>query len=221
MKRKYIVAGTAAVLILAAMAGKTMAAFSVESEPLTADISVKSVGVSVVKDKEEEKGQKVMPGSIVLMPRAVKNDVPNGYDIYVKVVIYHRWEKQEETHNSADEADVLFAGSGEEKISLYDAAMQNGSVNNWIVQYADEEQVIMYYTKPLAPNELTTDFLEGIIFEPSMGNEYANAVYHLEYEVTAVQANNAKDAIAAELGVFMTFDANGTVVDISETNKGE
>ena len=68
-----------------------------------------------------------------------------------------------------------------------------------------------------APEQTTTNFMDGIHFKESMGNGFADAVYTLEYEVTAVQANNAKDAIAAELGVFPEFDENGTILSVSET----
>ena len=88
---------------------------------------------------------------------------------------------------------------------------------DWIIGYEDDEQTVMYYTKPLAPEQTTTNFMDGIHFKESMGNGFADAVYTLEYEVTAVQANNAKDAIAAELGVFPEFDENGTILSVSET----
>lgn len=63
---------------------------------------------------------------------------------------------------------------------------------DWIIGYEDDEQTVMYYTKPLAPEQTTTNFMDGIHFKESMGNGFADAVYTLEYEVTAVQANNAK-----------------------------
>ena len=36
-----------------------------------------------------------------------------------------------------------------------------------------------YYTKPLAPEQTTTNFMDGIYFKESMGNGFADAVYTL------------------------------------------
>ena len=120
--------------------------------------------------------------------------------MYVKVVIYHAWDTKSGGLVSAGEADDIYVHN-----------------QDWIIGYADDEQPAMYYTKPLAPEQTTTNFMDGIHFKESMGNGFADAVYTLEYEVTAVQANNAKDAIAAELGVFPEFDENGTILSVSET----
>lgn len=196
MKKKYMLMGIAAVLILATMVGGTLAALNTKSEKAVANISIKSVGVTVIGDQPvaladggEKEPVTIVPGETIVMPKAVQNDIPDGYDVYVKVVIYHAWDTDDiYVHNQ-----------------------------DWIIGYEDDEQTVMYYTKPLAPEQTTTNFMDGIHFKESMGNGFADAVYTLEYEVTAVQANNAKDAIAAELGVFPEFDENGTILSVSET----
>ena len=192
MKKKYMLMGIAAVLILATMIGGTLAALNTKSEKAVANISIKSVGVTVIGDQ---------PVALAdIMPKAVQNDIPDGYDVYVKVVIYHAWDTKSGGLVSAGEADDIYVHN-----------------QDWIIGYEDDEQMVMYYTKPLAPEQTTTNFMDGIHFKESMGNGFADAVYTLEYEVTAVQANNAKDAIAAELGVFPEFDENGTILSVSET----
>lgn len=230
MKKKYMLMGIAAVLILATMVGGTLAAFNTKSEKTSANISIKSVGVTVIQDEPTALGDKaqkdasaIVPGSRIEMPRTVQNNIADGYDVYVKVVIYHTWEKEDNHLVDADEADVIYVNAGESEQSLYEAAhpdessSADGKVNDWIVQYADDEQIILYYTKPVAPNQTTSNFMDGICFKETMGNDFANATYTLEYQVTAVQANNAKDAIAAELGVFPEFDENGNIISVSET----
>ena len=151
-------------------------------------------------DGGEKEPVTIVPGKTIIMPKAVQNDIPDGYDVYVKVVIYHAWDTKSGGLVSAGEADDIYVHN-----------------QDWIIGYEDDEQMVMYYTKPLAPEQTTTNFMDGIHFKESMGNEFADAVYTLEYEVTAVQANNAKDAIAAELGVFPEFDENGTILSVSET----
>ena len=48
MKKKYMLMGIAAVLILATMVGGTLAALNTKSEKAVANISIKSVGVTVI-----------------------------------------------------------------------------------------------------------------------------------------------------------------------------
>ena len=51
MKKKYMLMGIAAVLILATMVGGTLAALNTKSEKAVANISIKSVGVTVIGDQ--------------------------------------------------------------------------------------------------------------------------------------------------------------------------
>jgi hypothetical protein len=74
----------------------------------------------------------------------------------------------------------------------------------------------MYYTKPLATGESTSSFLDGIHFSEELGNRYIGSSYSVEIEVTAVQADNGIDAIAAELGVFPTIGDDGVITAVSE-----
>ena len=51
MKKKYMLMGIAAVLILVTMVGGTLAALNTKSEKAVANISIKSVGVTVIGDQ--------------------------------------------------------------------------------------------------------------------------------------------------------------------------
>ena len=99
VKKKYMLMGIAAVLILATMVGGTLAALNTKSEKAVANISIKSVGVTVIGDQPvaladggEKEPVTIVPGETIVMPKAVQNDIPDGYDVYVKVVIYHAWD---------------------------------------------------------------------------------------------------------------------------------
>ncbi len=227
MKKKYMLMGIAGVLTAATLAGGTFAALNATSDKAMAQINIMSVGVTIYDEKNAlsggytEEKTKVMPGETYLMPRFIKNTEENGYDVYVKVVINKNWEAADGTDIDLDfvtgeKADILYIQDGKENKSL--EALEKRKINDWIITYADAEEIVMFYTKPLAYNEATTDFISGITFDETMDSKhFALASYNLNYEVTAVQANNAKDAIAAELGMFATFDNNGNIVDISET----
>ena len=224
MRKKYLLMVIAGALVLATMIGGTLAALNVKSEEAaTADISIKSVGVTIYDEQTplgtltEEKTTEIVPGTDVAMARKVVNSVSDGYDVYVKVVIYTIWEVDgEQLYPETGAADLLYVESGEKGRQDLAAAGMNEKVNGWIVQYADDEQIVMYYSRPVKPDAATSDFISGIKFTEAIGNEYANASYHMEYQVTAVQANNAADAIAAELGVFPVFDEDGNIIAISE-----
>ena len=51
MKKKYMLMGIAAVLIPVTMVGGTLAALNTKSEKAVANISIKSVGVTVIGDQ--------------------------------------------------------------------------------------------------------------------------------------------------------------------------
>jgi hypothetical protein len=72
----------------------------------------------------------------------------------------------------------------------------------------------MYYKKPLAPGETSSAFFSNIRFSENMDNNYTDTAYHVEVTVTGVQANNAENAIASELGVFAEFDGDGNITSI-------
>ena len=227
MKKKYMLMGIAGVLTAATLAGGTFAALNAASDKAMAQINIKSVGVTIYDEKNAlsggytEEKTNVMPGETYLMPRFIKNTEENGYAVYVKVVINKNWEAADGTDIDLDfvageKADILYIQDGKENRSL--ESLGKSKINDWIITYADAEEIVMFYTKPLAYNEATTDFISGITFDETMDSKhFALASYNLNYEVTAVQANNAKDAIAAELGMFATFDNNGNILDISET----
>ena len=169
MKKKYMLMGIAAVLILVTMVGGTLAALNTKSEKAVANISIKSVGVTVIGDQPvaladggEKEPVTIVPGETIVMPKAVQNDIPDGYDVYVKVVIYHAWDTKSGGLVSAGEADDIYVHN-----------------QDWIIGYEDDEQTVMYYTKPLAPEQTTTNFMDGIHFKESMGNGFADAVYTL------------------------------------------
>ena len=132
MKKKYMLMGIAAVLILATMVGGTLAALNTKSEKAVANISIKSVGVTVIGDQPEalaDGGEKepvtIVPGETIVMPKAVQNDIPDGYDVYVKVVIYHAWDTKSGGLVSTGEADDIYVHN-----------------QDWIIGYEDDEQTV-------------------------------------------------------------------------------
>ena len=205
MKKKYLLMIVTAILLCLTAIGGTMAALdTATSESAVAGISVKNVQVTAAgaQKGEVEIAKDITPGSELEYPLWVENS-GNGYDIYVKVELYKSW--------SSDELD---ASNG----MIYGDAGENG----WLVQYEDEEQMVLYYKYPLKATtegdaNKSANFMDGIRFSTEMNNAYADAKLSIEYTVTAVQANNSQDAMAAEWGMFPVFAADGTLVSVQET----
>ena len=197
----------AAILLCSTAIGGTMAALDTEtSESAVAGISVKNIEVTAAGTQEGEivinEGKKVTPGGNLDYPLWVENS-GSGYDIYVKVELYKNWN-----------SDVLDAANA----TIY----QKAKDENWLVQYEDDEQMILYYRYPLKATtdndaNKSTNFMDGICFSTDMNNDYADATMTIDFTVTAVQANNSEDAMAAEWGMFPVFDANGTLINVYET----
>ena len=85
MKKKYMLMGIAAVLILATMVGGTLAALKSKSEKAVANISIKSVGVTVIGDQPvaladggEKDRLRSCRGNDRSVPKASQNDIPDG-----------------------------------------------------------------------------------------------------------------------------------------------
>lgn len=239
MKKKYITLGVAGVLILLTTVGGTLAALNTDTEggagAATAGISLENIAIDITGDAKitrELYTADLVPGGVWQNPyHAVCNTAADGYTIYAKVVVDRYWTERTEGETPGEYADIssevaeAYVGrDGEQIYDMVDTETEQYVLNDWIVTYADEEQMVLYYRKPLKSGECSSDFLTGILFRPEMGNAYADKEYHIEITATAVQANNSKDAIAAELGVFPAFDEEGNLTWVSESrpaNYGE
>ena len=213
MKKKIILMSVAGAMMLTLIIGGTMAGFTAQSEAGTADISTKQLGITledgnVPMANAMEEIEIAMPGDEIPVPYRVTNDVADGYDLYTRVTIYKYWEDR-----SLDAKNIqIYVGSGEDKVEL----KAGTNVDGWIVWYEDEEQVIAYYTRPLAAGESTSDILDTLTVSKEISNSYTGQTVKLEIEADAVQKAVAESSIPAEWGVYPKFDSNGTITAIAE-----
>lgn len=222
VKRKLILMGVAGVLAMTAIIGGTLAGFNTQSEQGKTDITTRSLGIeltgkSVRMDEEKLVTDTYMPGTEVNLPYYVTNNVEEGYDLYTRVTIDKYWEQKENgeldpakirlyTRNADGTLTELTAGDGAEAVRT----------NDWFVQYADEEQVILYYARPLAAGEQTGNVLDCLVVDAEAGNEYTNQRIVLEVRADAVQKIAAESSIPSEWGVYPEFDTDGNIVSIAE-----
>lgn len=235
MKKKYLLMAAAGVLVLSTMIGGTMAALNTSTEngagAASVEVSVKEIGVGIRGNGQESevKIPDAVPGEEVSYPAFVTNDTAEGYSIYAKVVLNKYWtelstmEREGEYADlPADEFATVFVSDGtdvSQKTEIPKVSGTDGQVkiNDWLITYADDEQIVMYYTKPLEAGEKSENFMDSISFSNQMGNDYTDKEYHIGITVTAVQTASGEDAIAAELGVFPVIDENGIITEIRET----
>ena len=220
--------GIAGLFVVSTVIGGTLAALNeATDEGATAEISVKTIEVEAAGTaKHSEKiTNAALPGGVYENTMNVYNSASDGYDLYAKVEIYKYWDEADDTLDPA----VVTIGTENVSYEYVDGSVVGAQkntygfeiVNDWLVQYVDDEQIILYYTKPLSSDinsaqHESANFMDLIRFDASIGNEYTNQTLNLEYVITAVQANNGEDAMASEWGMFPVFDSNGTLVGVFE-----
>lgn len=220
MKKKIVLMSVAGMLATTAVIGGTLAGFQAQSEQGKTDITTKALGIdlvgkSVPLDKQTLVADKYLPGSEVEMPYFVTNDVEEGYDLYTRVTIYKYWEDKDNADLQSERISLYAKDSAGNAVKL----VANGEVvqvNNWFVQYSDEEQVILYYAKPLASGETTGNVLDFLVVDERVDNAYVDQNVILEIQADAVQKIAAESSIPSEWGVYPQFDENGNIVAIAE-----
>ena len=220
MKKKLILMCIAGALVMTAVIGGTLAGFNTETKSKgVTDITVSTLGIKMLGDSDSEepdatakadgKDIKVVPGGDTVIQHNIVNDVEGGYDLYTRVTIDKKWKDD----SSLDPEKIrVYAGEGDSKKEL----LAGNTINNWVVWYSDAEQVVMYYTKPLASGEATANFIDSISFSADMKNEYADAQVELAFSADAVQVIAAEDSIPSEWGVYPEFNENGEITKIVE-----
>lgn len=219
MKKKMILMGVAGILVLTAVAGGTLAGFRTQSEQGKTDITTKSLGIeltgkSVDLDEQTLTADNYMPGAEVEMPYFVTNNVKEGYELYTRVTIYKYWQDRPELDAGKIHLYVKDASGNATELTSEEGQLLQ--VNNWFVQYADAEQMVLYYTKPMKAGEITDNVMDSLMVDVSVNNNYAGQKVILEIKADAVQKIAADASIPSEWGVYPTFDGDGNITAITE-----
>lgn len=226
MKKKIILMSVAAVLAMTAIIGGTLAGFNTQSEQGKTDITTKSLGIDLTDvtggsfnlDDQTLTATAKMPGSEVAMSYAITNNVAEGYSLYARVTVYKYWEDIQNADLEADKITLYVKDADGNNVELAQDEATDGMtrVNDWFIQYADDEQIILYYAKPLAAGESTGNVMDSLVIDQKVGNAYTNQNIVVEIEADAVQQIAAESAMPSEWGVYPSFDENGNIVSIAE-----
>ncbi|MDY4668897.1 MAG: hypothetical protein SO415_02710 [Oliverpabstia sp.] len=230
-----------AVLLAGSTVGSARAALTYYSENYAAEVTVSSIGVSLMEngtvvasrdynhrnDQWNEKSGKLLentfedgklvPGKIYDEKLSVTNS--GSIDNYVRVTLYKSWMDENGNKVTTLAPDLIkLNGLGGE---------------GWIIDEnsSTEERTVLYYTRPVpagagTPNLMDTitvdkviaDKVEKIPGQDAAGNEtitykykYDGYSFNLDAEVDAVQTHNAEDAIKSAWGVDVSVSSDGTL----------
>ncbi len=212
MKKKVMLMCIAGILACTAVIGGTLAGFHTEARQQgVAQITTKSLSIELqekVSAEEAASAENAGPGDEIALVRNIVNDAEDGYELYTRVTIYKSWNRDD-----LDSSKLRLYRDGVELVTENAEAVND---SDWILWYADDEQVVMYYRKPLAVGECTSDILSSVQIDVDINNQYVNSKFAVEFEVDAVQKIAADQAIISEWGVYPVFDENGNITSISE-----
>ena len=222
MKHKYTIAGVGIILIAVALIGGTMAANNAQtSQAAEAEISVNGLkgGIEVSSEDPvfaENSDVTATPGGDYdLSLNAVNAGGDLDYASYFKAVIYKEWNDANGYIDPVESEAIT-----EDRVRIGDTYLDEVEpgdvVNGWIVASVDEEEIVLFYTKPVDVGQATTPFIDGVTFAENLNNRYTQATYNLDFEVTAVQTASGEAAFASSFGVYPVIDENGNIVSVSE-----
>ena len=222
MKQKYTIAGVGIILIAVALIGGTMAANNAQtSQAAEAEISVNGLKGGIEVSSEDPvfaKNSDVTAtpgGDYDLSLNAVNAGGDLDYASYFKAVIYKEWNDANGYIDPVESEAIT-----EDRVRIGDTYLDEVEpgdvVNGWIVASVDEEEIVLFYTKPVDVGQATTPFIDGVTFAENLNNRYTQATYNLDFEVTAVQTVSGEAAFASSFGVYPVIDENGNIVSVSE-----
>lgn len=226
-----------ALLLLGSSVGSARAALTYYSENYAAEVTVSSIGVSLVEngkvvaardynhknDQWNVKSEKLLedtftdgkmvPGKVYTENLSVTNS--GSIDSYVRVTLYKSWMDQKGNKVTTLSPDLI----------KLDGLGQNG----WAIDESasTEERTVLYYTgivpaggsTPSLTNTISVDNsiadkvekIEGADGTITYKYKYDGYSFHLEAEVDAVQTHSAEDAIKSAWGVDVNVAEDGTL----------
>lgn len=242
--KPVILLSASALLLAGSTVGSTRAALTYYSENYAAEVTVSSIGVSLMEngnavsnrdyshkdDKWSEtkgnllegmlkEGETFVPGKTYEEKLSVKNS--GSIDTFVRVMIYKNWTKdgKKVTTLSPELIDL--------NLTLGDKWVEDKAAST-------KERTVLYYTGILAPGAGTPAFSDTLKVDSSITKKVTETVttdangyktittaydydgyqFNVEAEVDAVQTHNAKDAIKSAWGVDVNVSSDGKSISL-------
>ena len=197
------------------------AALSYVSEDYTAGVEIKEIDVALVENgtvlAEDAALLSALPetpvvGQVYEERLAVSNT--GAMNEYVRVILRRYWQDE-----------------NGKRTELSPSLIQPELTDDWILDESatTEERLVLYYSRPLAPGEISTPLCEGLCVDASLAElctttetktsegytiyetvfDYNGVSLVLEASAEGVQTHNAASAIKSAWGVDVTLAADG------------
>ncbi|HBN57328.1 MAG TPA: hypothetical protein DD414_11185 [Lachnospiraceae bacterium] len=228
-------------LLLLSTVGSTRAALTYYSDNYQMEVTVSSIGVSLMENGERVsyknyvnndwvdsgegklltkmlgEGEKFAPGKAY--PEALSVTNSGAIDSYVRVIVRKSWTDAEGKTDTALSPDLI-------DLKLL-------TDNGWIVDHnaSTPERTVLYYTRIVPSQGSTSNVSESLKVDTSVMQETSQSIvsengdqkvirtdyryngysFNLDAEVDAVQTHNAKEAIKSAWGVDVNISADGVL----------
>lgn len=219
MKKKIILLAIASTMAIGTIIGGAMAAYQASTD------TRKTVTTTAVDIKLEIEGAGEIDkdGNLSFESSDIKDGIVDervhavnkgGRDVYVRISINKAWY---------DGEDKLFERNGKE-IDSRQIGIQMINQEDWLIQDKDltdgnGEEVYFYYRRPLKAGEPTSDIMDAFALLKTVNentNHYSGLQAKIKFDADAIQTTAAKDAMLAEWGVDVTFDASGNLISLKD-----
>ena len=238
-KVTVLLLAAAAVLLVGSGVGSARAALTYYSENYAAQVSMSSIGVTLLENGERVssrdyrddgewsettgelltnmlgEGEKFTPGKSYQEKLSVENS--GNIDAFVRVIITKSWQDADGNKNTTLSPDLI------ELNYLTD--------NGWAIaeDQSTPERTVLYYTKAVGVGESTPALSDTLRINQSIASEVTKTVkdntitysyqydgytFHVDAEVDAVQTHNAKDAIKSAWGVDVNVSEDETEISL-------
>lgn len=217
MKRRVLLMGLAAVMVMGAVVGGSLAAGQASAEnPVTAPLAAATLNIEWNGGESEPvtltvADKALMPADNLDVENGYKVDNTGGVDAYIRVTVTKYWADADGKTTDLDASNIQLGLNSEDWLqaeSLFDG--NSG------------ETEVYYYKYPVPAGQSTSELLETIGIPASLTNEYAGKTVQLEAVADGVQFAGADAAdlnasgILASWGVAATLNADGSLNTVTE-----
>lgn len=217
MKRRVLLMGLAAVMVMGAVVGGSLAAGQASAEnPVTAPLAAATLNIEWNGGESEPvtltvADKALMPADNLDVENGYKVDNTGGVDAYIRVTVTKYWADEDGKTTDLDASNIQLGLNSEDWLqaeSLFDG--NSG------------ETEVYYYKYPVPAGQSTSELLETIGIPASLTNEYAGKTVQLEAVADGVQFAGADAAdlnasgILASWGVAATLNADGSLNTVTE-----
>jgi len=230
MNRKKLI-GVAAVLVSLVVIGGTFAADDTIRGDRGGQVTMNTLNLSIGlgNNTSTSPSELLMPGAskeIAAGDLSVRNT--GSAPVYARVSIQRRWANAAvdqstvgNTQTNANAVDVnmldtdaihlnVAKGTGE---YLNLTELKSGDTfGNWLVTANADDEITIYYRSPLVGGKGTGNIFDRLAIATTIDNRYRGKAVELSFQVDAVQAAVAADAMLGAWGVKPVFGADGTTI---------